>query len=67
MIGYDKNTGEHIASYDICGRVIETKTNEEELLNALSERMEPLGKMELMGIDPENIYCYDCMAMESYF
>jgi hypothetical protein len=47
--------------------VIETKTNEKELFNALSERMEPLGKMELMGIDPENICCYDCMAMESYF
>ena len=67
MILYDENTGEHIAYCDICERVIETKTNERELQLALAERMEPLARFELMGIDPDKIYCYDCMAMESYF
>ncbi|PTX60782.1 hypothetical protein C8P63_10892 [Melghirimyces profundicolus] len=67
MIQRDENTGEYIATCDTCGRVIETKTSEEAVLKAVSERMEPLGRFELMGIDPDKIYCYDCMAMDSYF
>ncbi|WP_141201728.1 hypothetical protein [Paludifilum halophilum] len=67
MIQHDETTGEYIAICDTCERVIETKSNKEALLKAVSERMEPLGRMELMGIDFDKIYCYDCMAMNSYF
>ncbi|GGE27702.1 hypothetical protein GCM10011571_32360 [Marinithermofilum abyssi] len=67
MIQRDENTGEHIATCDTCGRVIETKSSKEALLKAISKRMKPLGRMELMGIDFDKIYCYDCMAMNSYF
>ncbi|MDA8353929.1 MAG: hypothetical protein M0Z65_12300 [Firmicutes bacterium] len=67
MIQRDQNTGEYVATCDTCGRVIETKSDREALNQALSERTEPLGPMELMGIDPDRIYCYDCMAMNSYF
>ncbi|WP_380704063.1 hypothetical protein [Salinithrix halophila] len=67
MIQHDENTGEYMASCDTCERVIETKTNLEELEQAVAQRMEPLGRMELMGLDLDKLYCYDCMAMDSYF
>ncbi|MDR6224701.1 hypothetical protein [Desmospora profundinema] len=67
MIHFDENTGEYYATCDTCERVIETKTSREEMLKALSERMQPLGRMELMGLDLDKLYCNDCMAMDSYF